>query len=265
MSRLLALLPLLLSTTLLAGPGPDCPPAPVSAGLYEYGMLYHDGRGIDKDVIEELVRRSGCKLELKVLPRAQIWQELAAGELMLTGSALRTPERERFALFSSPYTLSKNYAILPRQIASQLRNSAQFLANPQWRWGVVQSYKHGEHYDDFLATLRARGRVVDVADSEALFQLLGSGKVQGVLAQPVTYGFYLNRLPAPTDFVARDWDPQDRGLNGHLVFSKKHFSEADLRGWDYLLREMRHDGTLERIYRRYLPQAEARRMVPRDD
>ncbi|WP_028451746.1 substrate-binding periplasmic protein [Chitinilyticum aquatile] len=265
MFRLPALIALLFVACLARAAGPACPATPVSVGLYEFGVQFHDGKGIDRDVIEELGRRSGCKLDIRVMPRAQIWQDLASGALMISVSALYTPERARVVLYSPAYTQTKNVVILPRQIGQQVSGPAAFIANPAWRWGVVRSYRHGDEQDALIATLRAQGRVDEAQNIEELFAWLASGKIQGLFAQPVAYALYLNEQPVPGDFVARDWMPADRGVTGHLVFSRKHFNEREVADWSLLLMQIRHDGTLEQIYRRYLPQAEARRLLPRGD
>ena len=58
-----------------AAEAPDCS-RPYSLALHEHGLLYagQTGEGIDKDVADELARRSGCRIAVSVMPRSRIWQ-----------------------------------------------------------------------------------------------------------------------------------------------------------------------------------------------
>ncbi|QLI82052.1 transporter substrate-binding domain-containing protein [Chitinibacter fontanus] len=233
----------------------------ISVAFYEFGLLYHQDEGIDRAVIDELAQRSQCQFTMATLPRAQIWLELSSGQTMLSVSAIKTPERDIFAYFSVPYIRLKNMAVLPKAIAEKYPNFNAFLASPTLRWGVVASYRHGEVQDALINQLRAQSRVDEAKDSEQLFQWLRDGQIQGAFAQPTAYNFYFRRLQFNQQAVARDWAPSDRGVEARLVFSKKHFSAAEVQQWNNLLLAMRQDGTLQRILARYLPQSELKRSL----
>jgi hypothetical protein len=80
---------------------PDCS-RPLTLGLHEHGLLYasQTGEGIDKDVADEMMRRSGCHLTLTMLPRARIWQLVESGALDFTLSGITNAQRDRFATFA---------------------------------------------------------------------------------------------------------------------------------------------------------------------
>lgn len=106
---------------------------PYSVGLYEYSALYYrdaQGRwtGIDKDVIDELARRSGCKLVARTESRVRIWAQIGAGQMDMTVSALMTPERELLVEFI-PYIESRQYVVLRPALAGALTTPAAFLAD----------------------------------------------------------------------------------------------------------------------------------------
>jgi polar amino acid transport system substrate-binding protein len=66
-----------------AGPdGPDCS-RPYTLGLHDHGLLYSAATdtGIDKDFADELIRRSGCKVNVSLMSRARIWQLIESGAL----------------------------------------------------------------------------------------------------------------------------------------------------------------------------------------
>ena len=55
--------------------GPECSRT-YTLALHDHGLLYSAATdsGIDKDVSDELLRRSGCKVTVSLMPRARIWQ-----------------------------------------------------------------------------------------------------------------------------------------------------------------------------------------------
>src|SRR5690349_6045058 len=81
---------------------PECPARPIVVGLYEFGNFYRAGAGLDKDMAEELHKRSGCNFSYKVLQRRAIWPAMQSGSVDMTLSAAPTPERTVFA-WSEPY------------------------------------------------------------------------------------------------------------------------------------------------------------------
>ena len=97
--RALALLgPLILSLSAGASGGPDCS-RPLSLALHDHGLLYSadTGTGIDRDVADELQRRSGCKIHISLLPRARIWQLIETGALDFSLSGISNAQRDKFA------------------------------------------------------------------------------------------------------------------------------------------------------------------------
>ena len=85
----------------LAADKPDCD-RPLSLALHDHGLLYsgQTGEGIDKDVADELIRRSGCKVSVTVMPRARIWQLIESGGLDFSLSGITNEARDRFASFA---------------------------------------------------------------------------------------------------------------------------------------------------------------------
>jgi polar amino acid transport system substrate-binding protein len=251
---------LLLLSSHLALALPSCPKK-ISVAFYEFGLLFHQGDGIDRAIIDELAKRSRCDFQYSSQARANIWNGIQTGQIMLSVSAIKTPDRTEFAHFSTPYLRLKNVAILPRTIAERYPDPKAFLANPELRWGIVKSYRHGATQDALLAELRQQNRVLEANDSGELFQWLRDGKIHGLFAQATAYNFYFRQLQFSKLPVARDWAPQDRGVEARLVFSKKHFSEAEIKDWDQIIDAMQDDGTIERILNKYLPASEVKRSL----
>ncbi|WP_194116920.1 substrate-binding periplasmic protein [Chitinilyticum piscinae] len=253
------LLALLLSPLAMAGPV-NCPEQPIRLAYYEYGLLYDSGRGIDKDVAEELMRRSGCRFSTSVLPRARIWADLASGELDMSMSGIQTAERDRFAWFA-PYLAMKNYALLNKSAAAKISKADDFLANPDLQFGVVRAFRHGKQQDEWLAQLRQQQRIQESPDAETLYQKLKQGRVSAIFSQPPVFAKYLQKLGMQSSILIEDWTPGERGVPHGLILAKQRFSQEDAQRWQVLVRQLRDDGTLRTIFLRHLGPAEAQTLL----
>ena len=145
---------------------------PYDVAYYEYGVFYFRSdagkyTGIDKLLIEELAKRSGCILNGALDSRARTWTRLERGTLAITVSAIDTPERQKFAEFV-PYFKSRNYVVLKQTTATRAPTRAAFDANPKLKLAVVKAFKHGPSVDNWVDWLRARGGLTNTLTAKWL-------------------------------------------------------------------------------------------------
>lgn len=234
---------------------------PYSVGLYEFGaLLYKAGsgelRGIDKDLIDVLARRSGCVLQTRVESRSRIWQQLSTGMLDITVSGIPSPEREQFALFL-PYLSTRNHALIGRSLAASTGSPAQFLGDLSLRVAAVRGFKYGPRIDGWLAQLRAQGRVDEVADFPTAFKVLMAGRVAMMFAHPMVIEPW--RKQALSEHVLLDWAPEDTVVAG-LVLSRSRVSAVDQVLLRRHLENMLTDGEFDQILRQHLGPDMARQV-----
>jgi len=232
---------------------PSC--GPYEVAYYEYGLFYYkneagDFTGIDKLLIEELARRSGCVLNGALDSRARTWARLEAGTLAMTVSAIDTPERQRFAEFI-PYFKSRNYVLLKKTLAKDVPTLAAFNANPKLRLAVVKSFKHGPSVDVWVDMLRGQGRVDEYVDAETVARLVARGRDDAFLAEPGVWDPLLQHSGLENAIAPHDWFPHDDFVAG-LALSRTRVLPMDAKRLRAALQEMIKDGTLGKIYRRFL-------------
>ncbi len=247
----------------LAGPamaqqksGPTCPARPISLGVYEFGNFYRAGAGLDKDIAEQMAARSGCKIELRMMLRGQIWRELQAGSLDMTLSAVATPERTVFA-WATQYLWVKNKVILSKNVDANIHSTADFLAAPDLRVGVARGYYVSKSYGDFISQLRNIARVEETVSTEQLFAMFKAGRFQAMMGTLLVYSSYLKDDQARIE----DWDPTGPKDAANLLISKKNFSQDEARRWGELMKSMVSDGTILHLLERYASPAEAAKML----
>jgi len=259
----LAALLLLVSGLAVAGPV-ECGAKPIRLAFYEFGYFYFEKdkqpTGIDRDIVEELKKRSGCAFDTRVMARARIWADLASGDMDMSVSGIQNAERDKFAWFAN-YLTMKNYAIVAKHVAIKVRRGDDFVAMPSLKFGAVRAFKHGVDQDRWLDSLRAQKRVEESADVQTLFHKLKDRRIDALYAQPPVYRKLIQDLDMHKDVQVLDWTPSEKGVPHALILAKSRFSEANAAQWRTLIAEMRADGTLLRIYSRYLPSAEAVRLL----
>jgi polar amino acid transport system substrate-binding protein len=243
----------------LAEERPFCP-QPLHFGVFEFNIFYSKGKGIDVDLVQELEQRSGCSIVIVDEPRAREWVELESGALEMTGAALVTPERNRFAWFA-PYAVLKNYAIT-RSPSTALDTPAEILAADDLVVGVVRSYRHGAAIDAMLDQLRRTHpeRIREVDDQDALFDVLAADPKFLIFGQPNAYGAYF-RAKGITDARIIDIVPAEQPTPAGIAFSRARFSAEEAAKWLALVKGIRRDGTLAGIVGRYVEPGEARKML----
>jgi polar amino acid transport system substrate-binding protein len=235
---------------------PDCS-RPFSLGLHEHGLLYtaQTGEGIDKDIAEEMTRRTRCRITLTVLPRARIWQLIESGALDFTLSGIANPQRERFAAFS--WYVSNKYYLLVRRDAD-VRSVSEFRRKRGLHVGLIRSFRYGERANEFVDALEAEERITYAGSLDPLYTILLDGDIQAMIIEPFDFPVIAGaQLKAQTAILEFPDPPVPHGL----VMSRKSLPPAQLEAWHGLIQAMRADGTMRRIFEKYFPADLARQMT----
>ena len=251
-------LALLTATSLQAEDKPLCPKE-ISFGLYENGYIYDSktNTGIDKDVVLELSRRTGCKFKMSLMARARIWRDLETGDLMTTGSGIQNPERDKFAWFIR-YMGQKNYVIVRKNVKAT--SASEFLADNSLKWGVIRSYKHGQDADAFLEKLGDQ-RIHEGVNLENEYKMLKTGRISAMFSPAPVAEKYIKELGLTSEVRIEDWFPADPNIPHGFIFSKKYFNEEELQKWRVVFNGMLRDGSLKKIYTKYLGELSANRLL----
>lgn len=233
-----------------------CPRA-YTLALHDHGLLYSadTDTGIDKDVAEELVRRSGCKVTVSVMPRARIWQLIESGALDFSMSGITNSERDKFAGFA--WYFSNKYHLLVRK-DSGVRNLTDFEQNDKLQLGVIRSFRYSESANRLVDKLHASNRVSQAGGLAPLYQTLMLNHIQGMIIEPFDF-------PALEEKKIRDITSiiefNDRSVPHGLIMSKKALPAEEQERWRLLINQMRTDGSLRRIFETYFKPDQAAAMV----
>jgi polar amino acid transport system substrate-binding protein len=243
----------LLLASVSASELPTCS-RPFSLAFHDHGLLYSKTtqKGIDKDIADELIRRSGCAFNVSVMPRARIWRWIESGELDFSMSGISTDARETYAGFA--WYLFNKYYFLVRKDA-QVSSLEAFERDPQLKVGNIRSFRYSKNVNLMMDKLKAQGRITEVADHEQLLAMLKLGRIQAMVIEPFNYSQVESRELAGLTRILEIGDPAV--LHG-LIMSKKALPESEQKKWRALVDDMRADGTLLAIMRKYFSEEDAR-------
>ena len=235
---------------------PDCT-RPLTLALHEHGLLYSSdtGEGIDKDVADELIKRSGCKVVVSVMARARIWQLIESGALDFSMSGIRDEKRDGFAGFA--WYFSNKYYLLARKDAG-VQQLSDFERNPKLQLGVIRSFRYSNNANQLLDRLTAENRVTYATGLEPLYELLTLNRIQGMIIEPFDYSQVAGSQVKDLTLII---DTRDAPVPHGLIMSKKSLSAIEQAKWRALVDAMRRDGTLLRIFGKYFPADLAAVMV----
>ena len=246
MVRLLMFLVFVIHGSAGAAGRPNCD-RPLSLALHDHGLLYssQSGEGIDKDVADELIRRSGCKVNVTVLPRARIWQLIESGALDFSLSGITNEARDRFAGFA--WYFSNKYYLLVRKDAGVAR-LPDFESNPALKLGVIRGFRYSPSANRLVDRLDGEQRVSYSTRLEPLYAVLLDNRVQAMIIEPFDFpALEAAKLGGQTVTLAFE----DASVPHGLIMSKKSLSLPQQQAWRSLVDDMRADGTVQRIFEKY--------------
>lgn len=242
----LALLVLISHLGLASAAMPDCS-RPYTLALHDHGLLYSadSDTGIDKDVADELIRRSGCKVTVSLMQRSRIWQLIESGALDFSMSGITNAERDKFAGFA--WYFSNKYYLLVRN-DSGARSLSGFEQNDTLQLGVIRSFRYSESANRLVDKLQSANRVSQAGGLAPLYQTLMLGRIQGMIIEPFDFPALEERnIRAMTAIV----EFNDAAVPHGLIMSKKALSVTQQEQWRAIVNAMRADGTMRRIFERY--------------
>lgn len=236
--------------------GPDCS-RPFTLALHDHGLLYSadTDTGIDKDVADELIRRSGCKITTSLMARARIWQLIESGALDFSLSGITNPERDKFAGFA--WYFSNRYYLLVRN-DSGVRSQTDFEQNDKLQLGVIRSFRYGPSANRLVDKLQAANRVSQAGGLAPLYQALMLGHIQGMIIEPFDYPTLEEKRIRDITTIIEFNDPS---VPHGLIMSKSALPPAEQEKWRALVNGMRKDGTMRRIFEKYFKPDLAAAMV----
>ncbi|WP_426319893.1 substrate-binding periplasmic protein [Pseudoduganella sp. R-43] len=242
---------------------PACP-APLHAGASDLGQasFREDDRvgGAAIDVVRELARRTNCPLDISWYPRARLWAEYAGGRINVTASSARSAERDRLGQFV-PFVTTRFDLVLSHRVTGSYKSLAEFVEHSSARLNLVRGILYTPDAEAQVARLREQGRVEVVNDFDIAFRKIASKRAEATLAPMTIYARYLQSADLQGHVSVMQVTESFPVLAGAYL-SRSDLSPAARKVFADALLGMVADGTVARIYGKYVGEANGRALVP---
>jgi polar amino acid transport system substrate-binding protein len=248
------LLPALVLLACLPGVGAACEKTlrwdddpPFSMQTPEGGVV-----GIYVEINRAALARMGCQTRLHKLPWARALKELELGRLDILPGAFRRPERELYAYFSGEVLpASRNILFMHTQAAQRWPvTSLLALQHSGFRLGAQIDVSYGPEYQQLMSDPSFAAQVSMAASRTSLWQMVGKGRIDGVIANEHTGTYELQLLGLDEQIIATGVVVSADAAE--VAFSKASNDQTFVQAYADVLRGLVADGSYERIVRHYV-------------
>ena len=235
-----------------AGRDGACPPARVGISDLGYASYQEGGgyRGASVDVLAEMHRRSGCQFNYEWFPRGRLYAQFNNGLLEMTPASVRTPERDRYGNWL-PYAYTQFELLLTNKSAGKFGSLADFVDHSTARLNVTRGISYPPQVMVQMARLEKLGRLEYVNDFGVVFRKILAGRADGTLAPPIIHVLHVRQFGMEGKMKRLTVTESPRVMTG-MYLSKALVSEETLHLYADILRGMVADGTVQKIYERYI-------------
>ena len=215
-------------------------------------------RGIIPDLIRELQARSGCALNLVMMPRARALLEFDRGEVDVITSVMRTHERDRVGAFL-PYGYTKHDLLVLPEYAAGIGSLADVVRRPEMTVGVVRGIRTNSRVDAQIEQLLMIRRAEYSADYTGLSAKLSARRIQAAIVPNALHVKLRRDGLVPADLALIDV-PEARPQALGLYLNRQRVTAPMIVQLERPLAAMVSSGWVRQTYVRHMGEAETRRM-----
>lgn len=210
-----------------------------------YEMLDRDGviTGIHIDMAREAFRRMGDSVKFEARPWRRALQDIRTGDAFAASSGFRIPEREEYAFYPDEPLSDEVTVIAANKVSGVEVNSLEDLRG--LTVGVVSGYVYGHGFEELDGLKKEYSNSNDL-----LLKKLFNFRVDVIIGNRDVLR-YLTREQDRSAHIRFVYEVGRQPL--YLFFSKAFGMEAKRAAerFSEAIREMRRDGTVDRILRKY--------------
>lgn len=232
----------------------------LSVGISDlgYSAFLRDGQiqGVVPDLLDELARRSGCKLTLRYAPRARVLLDFEHGSIDVLTSAMRAADRDRVGHFL-PYAFTELDLIVASERGP--RSLEAFVGRPDLKLGIVRGVRVGEVLEERIAPLLASRQAEYSPDFNNLAAKLTAGRIQAAIIPNMIHAKLKRDGALPAHSIVVDLPEAGTEPIG-LYLNRTTVTEDDVQLLQAQITLLRREGWIQQLYARYVGEAEARRL-----
>lgn len=207
-------------------------------------------RGLDIEIIATAFRNTQCRVSFIKMPWDQAVRSIKSGNIDITMSASKTPERETFAYFSEPYR-SEQFVLYVRKDSSKHYKFSKLsdIINTRFKLGVVHGYYYGEDYAGMVKNPISKLNLQEVSNDETNFQKFSNNEIDGVLADTIVGAANIKKLGIADKIEIHPVKIHTSPV--YIMFSKKTMSPDIVRKFNEALYKLHANGIYDLIISKY--------------
>ena len=194
----------------------------------------------------ELTYRTGCRFNLQAdVPRARQVQLYLAGHLAILSGAIPTSQRDAAGWYVKMHRL-RNVLVFHDK-GKAIGDISSILGDPSMTIGVLRGGVLGTFWDSQIKAPTTRAHIDQFATLQAIFHLMASGRVDGVITN---YTVYSDLLPIVhlTEGVTILDPPGNQDFYAGLYLSHAALTPDIAKLIGRTVEAMHADGSLARLY-----------------
>lgn len=220
---------------------------------------YKDERGLwagkDIELIKDVFSRTSHQFKIISMPWQRVLKGLEMGSVDMTLSATRSPEREKYALFSNHVFRYSHYMLFVLKDKIPLFESATQLSGiigSNVLIGVLRGAIYSSSFDELLKDKDFVSLLAYVGDDKNLPSFVLKGRVDAYIDSEIEGKYYLSKQAAYSDNVVPLFRiTSDVEAEGRLMFSKKTVSQVLVDEFDQALKALHESGGYKKIAEKY--------------
>lgn len=204
-------------------------------------------KGIAVEIIQKAFKRMQQPISITVLPWARAIHKIEHGEADAIFTAFKTSERETFAEFS-------NEILMPQIVSLFVKKNSRIVFDgnisklSQYQFGAVRKVSYGESFDTAVKNEVLKNIQLVTIGKQNFLKLLRD-RIDIVVSNK--YGALdilkqLNKLD-----MVQELSPELQSIPSYIAFSKKRNLSAIRDKFDATLKQMKNDGTYDKIINSY--------------
>lgn len=216
---------------------------------YQYMDVGNRVRGLDIDLLLMVAERMPCKIEYTQGSWVDLLSQIKAGEIDVLMGASKTSNREKFALFSTPYR-TEQFTLYIREddkAARGLKSFDEFIKRNK-KLGVVDEY----FYSDELSELRDQDNdehFVDAIISEMNIARLLDENIDAFLEDSIVGASMIRRKGLSSLIVPHGLSITSGDV--YVMFSQKSVSKKTLANFNKHLKKVVDSGEFAALVKQY--------------
>lgn len=214
---------------------------------YEY-VEDNEIKGIAVEIVIEVFRRMDQPISLREIPWARALKDLEAGEIDGAIEVFHTEDRENYLDFSNEILLDEYISLFVLK-NSTIEFSGDFNTLAEYTFGIRKGFSYGYKFDEAVRKGIIKNLVVQVYDSERLFNLLSTGRVDILIGDKYALPYQYS-LTKERQSIKR-LKPDVQANPTYIVFSKKRNLKHVRDKFDNIIKQMKADGSYDEILKHW--------------